>query len=107
MMTIPQPLFVVGQDEVYVKNSDVVSREIVDETILVPIKGNMADMQCIFSLESVGAFLWDRLDGKNNVADLLKLVLEEFDVEPEEARADIDEFIGQLSRAGLITRVAG
>lgn len=101
----PHPPFDAKRNEVYVKNSDVVSRDIVDETILVPIKGNLAELQCIFSLESVGAFLWDQLDGKNSMGDMLALVLDEFDVEPEQARADLDQFLAQLNEAGLISRV--
>ncbi len=49
------------------KKEEIVSREIAGETILVPIKGKLADMQRIFALENVSEYIWQQLDGEKKV----------------------------------------
>ena len=90
------------QNTVYRKEKNIVSRAILDEIIIVPISGNLADMQCIFSTESVGAFIWDHIDGNNDLAVIYAQILGQFDVEPDRAVTDLLEFITELHDAGLI-----
>ena len=89
-------------DARYRKNDNVVTREIAGETLLVPVHGELADMQRIFSLTGVGAFIWDRIDGSNSVADLCEGVLERFDVDAQTAEADTRALIRDLLENGLI-----
>ena len=42
---------------IYIREKDIISRDIAGETILVPIRGNLADMQCVFTLNPVGIFI--------------------------------------------------
>ena len=84
-----------------VRNNDIVSRNIAGETILVPIRGNLADMQNIFTLNKIGAFIWERLDGKRPLSQIIGLLLDHFDVSSEEAENDILEFIAQVLATGL------
>ena len=88
--------------KVFIKNNDIVCRNIIGETILVPIRGNLADMQQIFTLNSLGTFIWDQLDGEKNLADTKNAVLENFETEPDQVESDLLEFIGQVHEAGLI-----
>ena len=88
--------------KVYSKADNIVCRRIMDETILVPIRGNLADMQRIYALNPIGAFIWDRLDGEKKLIDSRNDVLAHFDVNQEEAEPDIVEFITQVREAGLI-----
>ena len=84
-----------------IRNNDIVSRNIAGETILVPIRGNLADMQNIFTLNKIGAFIWERLDGKRPLSQIIGLLLDHFDVSSEEAENDILEFIAQVLATGL------
>lgn len=88
---------------VYHQTPDVICRAILDETILVPISGNLANMQNIFSLDAVGAFIWENLNGTKTLSDIHQLVIDEFDVESNRARTDLHDFIDELTRAGLLT----
>jgi hypothetical protein len=45
-------------ERVFRKREEVVSREIAGETILVPIRGKLVDMERIFSVNPVGAHVW-------------------------------------------------
>ena len=80
----------------------VVARKIAGETILVPVRGNLADMQRIFCLDPVAAFVWEQLDGRRTLAQVRSGVVERFDVTAEQAGADIQEFVAELAEAALI-----
>lgn len=91
---------------IFRKRGEIVARDIAGETILVPVRGNLADMQSIFSLNPVGAFLWEQIDGQQDLEVVLAKVLEDFEVEREDAASDLLEFITRLLEAGLIEEVS-
>jgi hypothetical protein len=93
-------------DSVYHKNEDVVSRRVLEETILVPIKGSLVDMNRLFAVNSVAEYIWDELDGRKPLSEIRDGVLSKFDVERAEAEADIKEFVGELFDEGLISKRA-
>jgi len=101
-MTSGQPPEDLSWDTVLAKREEIVSREIAGETILVPIRGRLVDLQRIFSVNPVGAHIWQRLDGKRTLAEVRDSVLETFDVEDDRAEADIQEFVAELVEAELI-----
>lgn len=87
----------------YNRDADVVTRRIAGEALLVPIRKRLADLDCVYVLHGVADFLWERLDGTRTKADLLREVVERFAVGSPEASGDIDEFLGELEKAGLVT----
>ncbi len=89
--------------EVYRKREEVVTRKIAGEVILVPIRGKLADMQRIFSLNPVGEFIWEHLNGERNLDEIREALLSAFDVGREQAEADVHDFISQLLKEGLVT----
>jgi len=84
------------------KNADVVSRKIAGEVILVPVRGNLADMNRIFALDGVGEFIWQALDEGKNLGEIRNELLDRFDVEKATADSDVREFIRELVNADLI-----
>ena len=86
---------------IYIREENSVSREIAGETILVPIRGSLADMEQIFTLNPVGAHIWNQLDGNMELDSILESVLENFDTSRQEAQNDILEFISQITDSGL------
>lgn len=88
--------------KVFLPDKDVVSRRIGGELFLVPVKGQLADMQNIFTLTPVAAYIWDGLDGKKKVNEIRDDIIASFDVGKEQADSDIQEFIAELLEAGLI-----
>jgi hypothetical protein len=77
-------------------------REIAGETILVPVAGELARLQEFFVLDEVADFIWQRLDGKTSVDQLVAAVTSEFEVDPEVARSDLVAFVAELEDAGLV-----
>jgi hypothetical protein len=60
-------------------------------------------MQNIFTLNTVGAYIWDQLDGTKSLVLILESLLDHFEVSRQEAEKDILEFIDHTSVAGLTT----
>ena len=92
-------------EEIYRQDDSIVSRRIEEEVILVPIRQNVADLESIYTLSEVGAHIWEQIDGRRTAADILSLIVEEFEVSEEEAQRDLKEFIEQLSAIGAVTRL--
>jgi hypothetical protein len=88
-------------DKVFRKNDTIVSRKIAGETFLVPVRGNLADMQSIYTLNRVAEFIWEELNNKS-LNDICSNVIETFEVERKQAESDICDFIRELSQADLI-----
>ena len=86
----------------YKKNESFVYRKIGDETILVPIKDNVGDMDSLCNLNEVGAFIWEQLDGEERLLDIKNMLLDEFQVSPERAQADLCDFVSQLKEVHAI-----
>jgi len=86
------------------KAEDLVSRNVAGETIIVPIKGRVGDLDAIYTLNEVGTFIWKHMEGRPTVRRLLAAVAREYDVEPEEVKKDVAEFLESLEAAGLIRR---
>ena len=92
-------------DQVYQKNQNFVFRKIDNDTLLVPIKNDVGDMDCIYNLNEMGAFVWEHLDGQKSAQDIKNLILAEFDVSVQEAEADLEKFVMQLSEIEAIKTI--
>jgi hypothetical protein len=92
-------------DRRYRRHEHIVSRAIIGETLLVPISGQLADMQHIFTLNPVADFVWNHLDGERTTGQIVGGILEEFEVASEMAESDFLELIEALISADLIEEV--
>jgi len=84
------------------KSASFVGRAIADELLLVPITRRVADLDAIYTLDGIGPRLWDLLDGKRTVGELISLVVDEYEVEASEAEIDVLQFMAQLESMGAI-----
>ena len=95
----------VSPGDVYRCRDGLVIREIVGETIVVPIGGRLDELQQVYSLNATGAFIWQRLDGRTPLKSIHEAVAKDFKVRKKEAWTDLTELVGELAEAGLIERV--
>ena len=86
----------------YKRSQDIVYRKIENETIFVPIKGNVGDMGCIYTVNKMGSFIWENFDGKNTLDDILSMITEQFDISAREAEEDLNAFVSQLKEIKAI-----
>lgn len=73
--------------------------------ILVPIRTTIADMNYLYTLNSTAARIWQLLDGVNDLKVIHEQICLEFDIDPLEAKTDLDEVIQDFLRIGAITEV--
>jgi hypothetical protein len=92
-------------EKIYKRDETVVTRDIVGDTILVPIRGKLADMQRIFALNEVGAYIWSKLDGESSLGKICDDLQLDFDVQREQAERDMSEFISEMVEADLIVGI--
>jgi hypothetical protein len=83
-------------DEKWARSPRMVSRTIGGQCVLVPLAERGADLDSIFNLNRVAAFVWERLDGKRTAAELVDGVVERFEVDRERAQADTLELLETL-----------
>ena len=88
--------------DTYQQDPSIVSREIAGEVILVPIRNNVGDLESIYTLNETAARIWALLDGDHTLADVRDAIVTEFEVEADEAEADLMEFIERLEGVGAI-----
>jgi hypothetical protein len=81
---------------VYTRNEAFVFRVIGEEAILVPIFGQVADMESIYTLTEVGARIWELVDGTRSLSAVRDRLLEEYDAPPAEVESDLLEFVRDL-----------
>lgn len=86
----------------FAKESDFVTRNIKEETIIVPVKDDVGDLDSIYTLNEVGSFVWKLLDGQTSVSEIVDAMCSEYDITTEEAQKDVVGLISSLEKAGLI-----
>ena len=89
----------------FLRNSNLVSRVVAGETIVVPICRGVADLDAIFTFNRVGTHLWTLLAERCSEAELIASVAQRFSVRPARARSDVRNFLVELQEAGLVQAV--
>lgn len=79
------------------RSERIVARRIGDELVLVPLAGRGADIDSIYSLNRVAAFVWERLDGETTGEAVVEGLVARFEVERERAAADYLELLATLN----------
>jgi hypothetical protein len=87
---------------IYEKDSMMVAREIADELILVPIRHNVGDLAYMYTLNGVASRIWELLNGGITVDEIVSVLTLEYEVEAEQAKADVIEFLAQMKEIGAV-----
>ena len=93
-------------DEVqFQRNPDYIYRKIAEESVLVPIRQDVASMDSIYTLNSVGAFIWERLAQPATQTDIKLAVLGEYSADPEILATDLERFLDEMTAIGAVREV--
>ena len=76
----------------------VMSRLVGDETVLLDLESGM-----YFGLEGVGQRIWESIGEGLTLAETAAVIVSEYDVEENQARSDVVEFVSDLVERGLLT----
>jgi len=83
---------------------DIVTRKTGNEYVLVPIANNIADMNSVFTLNETGAFIWELIDGKRNIEEIIIALTEEYDIDNRSASEDVVSLINNMSNYLIINK---
>ena len=86
----------------YTQNREVVARQIEGETIVVPIRRGVGDMNSVYTLNPVGTVLWHFMAKSHSVPEMVEQICNEFEVTPEQALSDVEGFVSSLLEEKLI-----
>ena len=93
-------------ENVYRRIDDVVCRRVGTESILVPIRQNVGDLDYIYTLSDVAARIWELLDGTRSLGAVIAAICDEYDVSREQATADVVELVSDLEGVSLLLQVS-
>jgi hypothetical protein len=83
-------------DAVFARSERMVGRRVADQFLLVPIVSRGADVDCLYNLNAVGTFIWERLDGHTRGTTIVEALVESFEVERGKAEEDYRGFLSSL-----------
>ena len=78
---------------------DVMVRKVGEESVLLDLK-----TERYLGLDDVSARFWDLLTSGEPIQSAYDKLLEEFEVEPERLRTDLDAFVQELIQFGLVAQ---
>ena len=83
-------------------HGEFVLRQIVDETVAVPVGQTSLEFNGMILLNDVSKVIWQTLEKNTTQEEILAAVTDAFAVSPEEAKADIQEFLDKLRHLQLL-----
>jgi len=77
--------------------SKFVARQVADELVIVPLSGNVAQMNELFTLNETGKFIWENITDDKTAEQLSTLMTEEFEIDQQTALRDVEAFLKQMN----------
>lgn len=87
------------------RSSAIAWRMIGDEAALVPTAGKRDDLDYIYVLSEVGAFIWGLMDGDHTTDQIIEEIMGCFEVSQDVASRDLKSFLDQLTELGAVLEV--
>lgn len=86
----------------YQRRSEFVMRVIAGETVLVPIRQNLSDLESIYTLDGFGTFIWQQWAEPATEGRSAATIEAEFEADPVMTRRDVEEFARELAALDAI-----
>jgi Coenzyme PQQ synthesis protein D (PqqD) len=84
------------------RSSNVVSRVVADEAIVVPIRRGAADLDSIYTFNEAGTKLWSLIEKGLDPAGLISHLQSQYGLSTEQATLDAQSFLRELYDEGLV-----
>ena len=84
-------------DAVAVVTDDQLSTRLADEIVILGLRDSV-----YYGLSDVGARIWDLVQTRRTLGEIVSVLVEEYDVSREEAAAGLDRLIRELETRGLV-----
>jgi len=84
------------------RSEDFLLQNVGGQDLLVPLGPKVMDMNSLITLNATGRRVWELLAEDRSLEYLVAEVVKQFDVDLERARADVQAFLDDLGRLGLL-----
>jgi hypothetical protein len=83
----------------YIAHSKEIAARVLDGEMMIM----SARDSTLFSLDELGTIIWQAVDGETTLQEIVeRKICPEFDVEPEEALRDAENFVRELASHGIL-----
>lgn len=82
---------------VLTKNPDAACR-VYDGQAMIVLPGHSE----VNVLNAIGSFIWNGIDGRRTLGEIVQQLLNEYDISREQAVADLEEFVASLREHGMV-----
>jgi hypothetical protein len=87
----------------YLPSEDIVVREIEGELIIVPLVSGIGDMEDeLFTLNETGRVIWEKLDGRKTLEDIVGELSSEYDASLGEIEKDVLGLVKELLKRKML-----
>jgi hypothetical protein len=87
----------ISSDTTFKISENIAWRNLNEEVVILHLKSGE-----YFTLNDVGQFVWLAVTDQKNMGEIRHKVVDAFDVSPEKASEDIEEFISRMLDEGLL-----
>jgi len=90
-------------ETVCIPSDDIVAREIEGDIIIVPLVAGIGDADDeLYTLNETGKTIWQKLDGKKSLGDIIKDLAAEFSSDTGEIEADVIGFATEMTKRRIL-----
>lgn len=83
----------------YIRNDRIISGRLQEELVMLDVEAGK-----YFGLNEVAARIWELLEKPAGMDELVKILTAEYDISGEACRADVDRYLGEMLKLGLVKR---
>lgn len=84
------------------RNPDLAWRIIDNEAIIIPLDEQTPECEKINFLNETATRIWELIDGKNSIKDIIARILDEYEITQEQAEKEVVSFIKKLEEKNLV-----
>lgn len=95
----------VSLNAIYAPSEDVVAREVQGELIIIPITSGIGDGDEIFTLNETGRAIWDKLDSKTSLKEVMDCLSLEFEASGTELEKDVLGLVEELLTKKILVEI--
>jgi hypothetical protein len=93
----------IRMDMIFSHSGDVVSREIDGALIIVPLTSGVGDMEDdLFSMNESGTEIWNMLDGKKTLQEIVEALAQQYQAKPGEIEQDVVGIVAELLKRRML-----
>lgn len=73
-----------------------------NDYVIVPVGKTVLDFNGVITINETGAFLWEKMQEEFSISSLVEAVLNEYDIDRQQAQKDVEDFIEVLKDNNIL-----